>query len=127
MSGASAADKKAFEASCQVQWPETGGECAHDYGAPCRLLSSAATWPHARNVRFGFFFAWEWGFGTLRARTCDQHCPEVPSRGIKRLMSVSHLFRAPSCSYVCDCRVGSTCFWSSLGMVYAARESRSPR
>jgi len=35
MSGASAVNKKAFEASCHVQWPEMGGECTHDYGAPC--------------------------------------------------------------------------------------------
>jgi len=35
MSGASEADKKAFEASCRVEWVEVGGFCLHDYAAPC--------------------------------------------------------------------------------------------
>merc|ERR1712224_220066 len=35
MSGATEADKKAFEASCRVAWPDFGGVCYHDYTAPC--------------------------------------------------------------------------------------------
>ena len=62
MSGASAVDKKAFEASCSVQWPEMGGECAHDYGAPCRLLSLACCFATcARRVFGGFFLHGRWG------------------------------------------------------------------
>jgi hypothetical protein len=35
MQGASARDKKRFEASCGVAWPDMGGGCAHDYSASC--------------------------------------------------------------------------------------------
>jgi len=35
MSGATALDKKAFEATCHAEWPETAGECMHDYSAAC--------------------------------------------------------------------------------------------
>lgn len=35
MSGATEADKKAFEASCRVEWAEVGGVCFNDYTAPC--------------------------------------------------------------------------------------------
>ena len=60
MSGATALDKKAFEATveafhamqifspsaadafdkCHAEWPETAGECAHDYNAACLGLRS---------------------------------------------------------------------------------------
>jgi len=39
MSGATAADKKAFEASCGVEWAALAGGCVHDYHAPCHKLS----------------------------------------------------------------------------------------
>lgn len=39
MSGASEVDKKAFEASCRVEWAELGGVCYHDYTAACVWLS----------------------------------------------------------------------------------------
>merc|ERR1711941_135947 len=26
---------KAFEATCHVEWADAGGECAHDFDAPC--------------------------------------------------------------------------------------------
>jgi len=35
MSGATEADKKAFEASCRTSWAQIGGTCYHDYTAPC--------------------------------------------------------------------------------------------
>lgn len=60
MSGATALDKKAFEATvdafhamqvispsaadafdkCHAEWPETAGECMHDYSAACLGLRS---------------------------------------------------------------------------------------
>lgn len=35
MGAASVADKKAFEATCHVEWPAAGGECIHDFSAVC--------------------------------------------------------------------------------------------
>jgi len=35
MSGATAADKKAFETACHVEWPARHGACVHDYAAAC--------------------------------------------------------------------------------------------
>lgn len=35
MSSATASDKRAFEASCQVEWEPIDGSCVHDYTATC--------------------------------------------------------------------------------------------